>query len=224
MYEWNKKEGNYSQLGGYLLNGEMYTDELILFNWELSSKSTLLSDNIVCSIVNKINSVGFSINSDVLDFILNNNQRYNFFIENNYIHPLTLKKINKKLKVSELKELESFQSKKYLEQNILGLSNLYKDIPTFYMPVRLDYRGRLYCITEYLNYQGIDLAKSLLDFSSGEKVLLSDETSINYLKIFGSICYGQGLNKKSFNTRVIWVIENIDKILDFENGNLISQA
>jgi len=119
----------------------MYTDELILFNWKLSSKSTLLSDNIVCSIVNKINSVGFRINSDVLDFILNNNQRYNFLIENNYIHPLTLKKINKKLKVSELKELESFQSKKYLEQNILGLSILYKDIPTFDMPVRLDYRG-----------------------------------------------------------------------------------
>jgi DNA-directed RNA polymerase len=70
------------------------------------------------------------------------------------------------------------------------------------MPARLDYRGRLYCITEYLNYQGIDLAKSLLEFSSGDKVHLSDKSSINYLKIYGSNCYGHGLNKKSFNTRV----------------------
>jgi DNA-directed RNA polymerase len=107
-----------------------------------------------------------------------------------------------RLNSSELKELESFQSRKYLEQNILGLSNLFKDIPAFYMPARLDYRGRLYCITEYLNYQGIDLAKSLLEFSSGDKVHLSDKSSINYLKIYGSNCYGHGLNKKSFNTRV----------------------
>lgn len=49
------------------------------------------------------------------------------------------------------------------------------------MPVRLEYRGRLYCITDYLSYKGIDLAKYLLelDFSSGEKVQLSDESSIN---------------------------------------------
>jgi DNA-directed RNA polymerase len=220
-YNWNSKEGTYSQLGGYLLNGEKYINEIILPNWELSSESILLSNNIVCSMVNKINSVGFKINSDVLDFILNNNKRYKFFIDNNYIHPLALKT---KLNSTELKELESFQSKKYLEQNILGLSILFKDIPTFYMPVRLDYRGRIYCITEYLNYQGIDLAKSLLEFSSGEKVSLCDENAIKYLKIYGSNCYGQGLNKKSFNTRVNWIDENIDNILEFENGILISQA
>jgi len=62
----------------------------------------------------------------------NNNKRYNFFIDNNYNHPLVFKK---KLNSSELKELESFQSKKYLEQNILGLSVLFKDIPAFYMPL-----------------------------------------------------------------------------------------
>jgi len=129
-----------------------------------------------------------------LEFILNNNNRYYFlffflffFIDNNNIHPLALKN---KLNSSELKELESFYSKKYLEQNILGLSVLFKDVPTFYMPVRLDYRGRLYCITEYLIYQGIDLEKSVLEFSSGEKVQLSDESSINYLKIYGSNYYG----------------------------------
>ena len=221
LYEWNSKEGKYSKLGGYLLNGEMYSNKIIFPNWELSSKSTFLSGNIVCSMVNKVNTVGFKINSAVLDFILNNNTRYNFFIDNNYNHPLALKP---KLTNLELIELESFHSKKYLEQNILGLSVLFKDVPIFYMPVRLDYRGRLYCITEYLNYQGIELAKSLLEFSSGEKVYLSDESSINYLKIYGANCYGNALDKKSFNSRLNWINENIANILDFENGILISQA
>jgi hypothetical protein len=81
----------------------MYSNDIILPNSELSSKSTLLSDNIVCSIVNKINSVGFRINSAVLEFILNNNKRYNFFIDNKYIHPLAFKN---KLNSLELKELE----------------------------------------------------------------------------------------------------------------------
>jgi hypothetical protein len=90
LYQWHREEGTYSQLGGYLLNGEMYSNEIILENWELSSKSTFLSDNIICSMINKINSVGFRINNNVLDFILSNKKKYNFFIDNNYIHPLAL--------------------------------------------------------------------------------------------------------------------------------------
>jgi len=56
----------------------MYSNDILLPNSELWSKSTLLSDNIVCSIVNKINSVGFRFNSAVLDFILNNKKDISF--------------------------------------------------------------------------------------------------------------------------------------------------
>jgi len=52
LYKWNWEEATYSQLGGYLLNGEMYSNEIILENWELSTKSTLQSDNIICSMIN----------------------------------------------------------------------------------------------------------------------------------------------------------------------------
>jgi len=50
-----------------------------------------------------------------LDFILNNNNRYNFFIDKkqNYKHPVAFKN---KLNSSELKELETFHSNKYLEK------------------------------------------------------------------------------------------------------------
>jgi DNA-directed RNA polymerase len=73
--------------------------------------------------------------------------------------------------------------------------------------VRLDYRGRLYCIVEYLNYQNIELAKSLLEFSVGEKVYLNKcsalgNDAINYLKIFGANNYGNKLDKKSFYDRI----------------------
>jgi DNA-directed RNA polymerase len=35
--------------------------------------------------------------------------------------------------------------------------------------VRLDYRGILYCISDYLIYQGVKISKSLLEISIGEK-------------------------------------------------------
>jgi DNA-directed RNA polymerase len=61
----------------------------------------------------------------------------------------------------------------------------------------MDFRGRVYCIADYLNYQGIDLAKSLLVFSKGEEIKKTDLKSINYLKVFGANCYGNKLDKKS---------------------------
>ena len=214
-------DNNYLSLGGYLLNGEEFTDEIILSNWELSSKSRFLKRNDIVDMVNKMNSVAFKINEDVLDFILLNNYKYGFFTKTNYINPLSLKA---KLTLPEQRELESFNSRKHLELNILGLATLFRGISNIYLPVRLDYRGRLYCIVEYLNYQGIDLAKGLLQFSKGEKVYLSDKIAINYLKIFGANSFGNKLEKKSFFDRISWIDNNLEDIINFENGILLSKA
>jgi DNA-directed RNA polymerase len=215
------KGNNYLEVGGYLLNGEEYTDEIILSNWELSSQSKLLDHNDIISMVNKINSVAFKINGNVLDFIVLNNDKYNFFTNVNYIHPLTLKQ---KLTLFEKRKLESFNSRKHLELNILGLATIFREVPCFYLPIRLDYRGRLYCVTEYLNYQGIELAKGLLLFSVEEKVNLTDDFAINYLKIFGANCFGNKLDKKSFNERIAWVDNNLEDIINFKNGVLLNKA
>lgn len=61
-------------------------------------------------------------------------------------------------------------------------------------------------------------------FSQGEKVKLSDETLINYLKIFGGNCFGNKINKLSFNDRINWVDNNFADIINFENGILLTQA
>lgn len=139
-----------------------------------------------------MNSVSFKINAPVLDFILEHNTKYNFFIPSDFEHHLSLKF---PLTNKEFKELSAFNSRKFLEQSVLGLATIYKYVPSFYLPVRLDYRVRLYCVSQYLNYQGIDLAKSLLEFSIGEKIYLTDDRSISYLKIFGANSYGNKIEK-----------------------------
>src|ERR1700730_9787224 len=163
----------------------------------MNVQTKILNKNIIYDMVNNINSVAYKINTLVLDFILNNYKKYNLLIDLDFEHPLTLKtKLNYKEKI----ELESFFSKRDLEQNILGLGNIFRNVPKFYLPIRLDFRGRINCVSEYLNYQGTELAKSLLLFSKAEKVKKTDIISINYLKIFGANCFG--LDKLSFNDRI----------------------
>jgi len=64
--------------------------------------------------------------------------------------------------------------------NILGLAHIFKNVPEFYIPVRIDYRGRLYCVADYLNYQSTELAKALLLFSKGEQINKNDNSAINF--------------------------------------------
>jgi len=212
---------NVETLGGYLLNDIEYTDGIILENWKLAKNSLILKENIIYDMVNYASSVAFKVNTRVLDFILENNKNFNLIIDPDYIHPLSLKI---KLTKSEKTQLESFYSKTDLEKNILGLAEIFRKVPKFYMPVRLDYRGRINVMSEYLKYQGSELAKALLLFAKGEKVNVSDELSINYLKIFGANCYGNKLGKLSFTDRIKWVEDNIQNIINFENGILISEA
>jgi DNA-directed RNA polymerase len=150
-------------------------------------------------LVNNISSVSYKINREVLDFILSNNDEYNFITDPKYVHPLSLKnKLTKKDKT----KLESFNSTRSLEQNIIGLALAYSNVPYFYIPIRLDSRGRLYCQPQYLNYQSTELAKSLLLFAKPDKIYKTDKDAINYLKIYGANCFGHSLSKASFKERI----------------------
>lgn len=208
-------------LGGFLLNDIVYVESLIIDKTYLAYKSSLSKDNIIYKLVDNINSVPFSINQEVLDFITKHYKTFNLIIDPEYTHPLELKN---KLTLIEKKELESFKSKRNLEFEILNLAHIFRNSPELYIPIRLDYRGRIYCNVEYLHYQSVELAKSLLQFAKGEVVYLNDEVSIKFLKIFGANCYGNKLDKISFNDRINWIDKNQNNIINFENGKLISKA
>lgn len=86
---------------------------------------------------------------------------------------------------------KSLNSKKLLQDNILQLANLFKNVD-IYFPVRLDQTGRLYCIPSYLNYQSTNLAKSLLLFVKPGIIKRDKPADIDLLKVFGANCYGGG--------------------------------
>jgi len=209
------------KLGGYLLNDVEFDTPIIIHNPELKEQSVISDTSSLYRTINNINSVGFKINTEVLDFIYNNAESYKLVTDPKFRHPLEFKK---KLTMHEAKELEGFRSKKHLEMNILGIANIYRLVPEFFIPIRMDNRGRIYCISNYLNYQSIELAKALLLFSRGEEILKSDNNAIKFLKIFGANCFGNGIDKLSFEDRVKWVDDKDADIMDFENGSLINKA
>lgn len=205
--------------GGYLLNDKYSSESLFRQKPIQVNASKLLPQNLIIDMVNNINSVEFKINSEVFYFILDNYKKFDLITDPNIEHPYYNKP---DLTVLEQKELAAFNSKKYLEQNILGLAQLLILEPKIYLPIRLDYRGRINCVCENLTFQGTELSKSLLLFAKGSNVYLNNSLAINYLKIYGANCFGHNLDKKSFLDRIDWVNENEENIINFTNGNLIN--
>ena len=217
-----KDKHNRDVLGGYLLNDELCWDTLIIDNWELKELSTIKDKNVTYDLVNNMNSVSYKINTQVLDFIINEGYRYNMLIDSSSIHPSL--KLKSKLTKHEEKKLQSYLSNLELQENILGLAKLFSEIPEFYLPVRIDNRGRMYCISEYLHYQSNELSKSLLLFSKGEKIFRNDTKAIEFLKAFGTNCFGNKLEKKSWVERIKWIDDNQNDIINFRNGVLLHKS
>lgn len=158
--------GGHLKLGGYLLHDELYADPIIISNPNLNEKSEISRNNIIYDMINNINSVSFKINEEVLDFILKYYKEFNLIIDPGLKHPLESKE---KLNSVEKIALESFNSKQNLEFEILNIAQIFKNSSNLYLPSRLDYRGRLYCTTEYLNYQGIEYVKLYFNFLKVKK-------------------------------------------------------
>jgi DNA-directed RNA polymerase len=186
-------------LGGYLLNDTKITTPLIIENPELKCNSEIRKENKIYNMVNSISSVSYKINTDVLEFIILYSEKFNLFPE-----PKNLDVILNKIKRTTLekKELESFLSLRRLEMNILSIAQIYSLVSEFYFPVRIDSRGRLYCYSDYLNYQSIELAKALLNFAEGNKINSYDKNALNFIKIYGANNYGNKLDKLSFQKRI----------------------
>jgi len=100
-----------------------------------------------------------------------------------------------------------------LYYNILQIAVLFRN-QTFYLPVYADFRGRIYTLSNYLSYQGNDLARSLLLFYTEEYL---NSEGLEFLRIYFTNL--AGFDKLSWKDRLkkseeLWI--NYDHaILDY---------
>ena len=210
-------------LGGYQKNDYYYNDALFIPKVGYKNTTTLFENNDIIALINGVSSVPYRINKKTLEFIRT------YGIEKGIIFDINqgkLKDFNlnpyKKISKKENRELRSKLSIIQLQNNILNIAETYLESDNIYFPVRLDQRTRLYCTTEYFNYQSTDLAKGLLCFSKKEFIFKHDSDGIKYFKSYGAILFDSALGKKSLNLRVKWVDKNRDYILNFESNDIIN--
>lgn len=180
------KEYGQQKLGGYLLNDSYYADELMTQKQSNKESSYILNtpDNLVYHLVNNVSKTPFKINTVLLDY-LHSDKGSGLLIQEDQ----TKVRDSKKLTGSSLKEYHKINSQYAHQQYILHIADLYKNFPSIYFPVKLDQRGRLYCVPPYLNYQSSELSKALLLFSSPGKINKNNLDDISYLTTFGIGCF-----------------------------------
>lgn len=96
-------------------------------------------------------------------------------------------------------------SKRISVLRTLAMANRFSQYDAIYFPYDLDSRGRAYPKPAFLNPQGPDYVKALLEFS-GEKPINAGDGSLYYLTIAIANAWGQ--DKLPLDERAGWVEEN----------------
>ena len=73
------------ELGGYLLNDVRYTEKLIIKK-KIYKEETKIDNNNFYSMINKIISTPFKINTELLEYILNNKDKHNLLLDPDVKH------------------------------------------------------------------------------------------------------------------------------------------
>ncbi len=100
-------------------------------------------------------------------------------------------------------------SKRLQIHRILWAADKMKNYNAIYFSYQLDFRGRIYAVAQFLNPQGCDVAKGLLEFSEAKPI--TDEKAANWLAIHTANTWGE--DKKSFAERIQWVKDNQEMIV-----------
>jgi len=102
----------------------------------------------------------------------------------------------------------TIDSKALLTEKVFSVADTYQQFLEFWFPLQYDFRYRIYCVPEGLNYQNNDLAKGLLLFKNGKP--LAGEGAVRKLAIHGANMFGH--DKDTLNNRVKWVEDNEEHI------------
>lgn len=100
-------------------------------------------------------------------------------------------------------------SKRLMILNTITIAKQYRNFKALYFPHNMDTRGRAYPLPAFLNPQGPDSTKALLEFGRGKPI--TDENQAGWLAIAGANAYGK--DKVSLAERVAWVEANHDMII-----------
>ncbi len=84
----------------------------------------------------------------------------------------------------------------------LMLAERFADVPQFYYPHQFDYRYRFYPLPQPLNHQGDDLCRGLLARATPRPL---GNRGIWWLYVHAANCWGNGIDKLTFQQRIKWV-------------------
>ena len=102
------------------------------------------------------------------------------------------------------------KSKRILFSKILNAAKGIVKHEEIYYPLQLDFRGRVYCVPAFLNYQSVGGAKALIRFARG-KAITHENKGIFWLAVHGANCWGN--DKVALADRHQWVQENTEWIV-----------
>jgi len=185
--------------GGYLLNDVAFSEGLFIEKKAYSMNSELSEKNFVYKMINNLSSTPFKINTALLDYITKNNNKFNLLLDSSVEHEYA--NMSKRTKIQD-NIYKSYNSKVILQETILEIVNFFRKFSMIYFPVRLDQRGRLYCVSNYFNYQSNELSKALLLFAKPGIIKRNDTVSIDYMKAYGANCFGGAISKKSTDQKI----------------------
>nr|QWO71387.1 RNA polymerase [Termitomyces sp. T70a] len=143
--------------------------------------------------INFLSKIEFKINTDLLKFLFS--EKGNLLIKS----------------VIERKEVTSSEKVQFYTNLILAeaFSN-----ETFYLPLKADFRGRLYVTSFFLNYQGSEIGKALVYFNKGEPLT---KKGLDNLYIYGANLFNpSNLNKENHEERINWITNNLSNIYEMD--------
>jgi DNA-directed RNA polymerase len=93
----------------------------------------------------------------------------------------------------------------------LAVARKLRDEEEFYYPHNVDFRGRAYPMHPHLNHLGSDMCRGLLEFAKGQPL---GSTGLYWLKIHLANLCGGPVGKMSFERRVAYTDDHMDKIFN----------
>ncbi|MGI0118702.1 DNA-directed RNA polymerase [Zooshikella sp. RANM57] len=209
-------------VGGYITNQVAPITLVKTKNKQYLEKLANVEMPVVYEAVNKIQATPWRINVKLLDLLLNlantDSELGGLPRASEIPVPEKPKDIdtNEEAKVAwKMEAAAVYQENIRLVSKRAGLfltlkcAEKYAKYEKIYFPYQLDFRGRVYPVTNgSLSPQGADYVKALLEFAEGEK--LSSPEAVDWLAVHVANVWG--IDKVSFEDRIAWTKKHSDML------------